>query len=222
MDLKNIQGVCKYNFMNQPSKASPVRKTQAMRRAETQNALLDAARALFVERGFAQTGLPEVVKKAGVTRGALYHHFEDKTDLFRAVATREAKAITETIDARTSELIDPAEAMSAGTEAYFDAMLVPGRAKILLMDAPSILGHRTAQMLTQREGSQSLRHGLERALVGRSGEEIDALTSVLSATFDRAALEIAQDGDRDLYTQALYTIVERLLAPANRTPTTRS
>ena len=187
------------------------RRTQAERRADTQKRLLDAARSLFVSQGFSKTGLPEIVRKAGVTRGALYHHFEDKTDLFRAMATREAQAIAEIINQRTEDIEDPNDAMRVGTDAYFDAMLVPGRAKILLEDAPSIIGYHEAQALTRSEGSESLRHGLTRALPSASASEIDALTSIFSAAFDRAALEISKGGDRSSFTNALFVMVERLI-----------
>ncbi|MEM7327379.1 MAG: TetR family transcriptional regulator [Pseudomonadota bacterium] len=192
---------------------SSARRTQAQRRAETQKQLLDAGRALFVSQGVARTGLPEIVQKAGVTRGALYHHFEDKADLFRAIAEREAIAISELINARTDAIEDPNEAMMVGTDAYFDAMLVPGRAKILLADAPSILGHRAAQDLTRSEGSETLRFGLARAIPQAKEQDIEALTNVLSAAFDRAALEISQGGDRTAFTKALLMMIERLLAP---------
>jgi len=96
------------------------RRTQAERRAETKARLLAAARELFVDKGFAETGTPELVRKAGVTRGALYHHFEDKTDLFRALATLEAQAIGAAIEETTRDIEDPEEAMAVGTNAYFE------------------------------------------------------------------------------------------------------
>lgn len=195
-----------------PQKINPERRTQAERRAQTQTQLLDAARELFVDQGYAQTGMPELVRKAGVTRGALYHHFQDKADLFRAVAEREAQAITETIVAATDHVSDPNAAMSVGTNAYFDAMLVPGRVKILLLDAPSVLGHETALSLTQAQGSTSLKNGLAQAMPTLSDLELEALTGILSAAFDRAALKIAEGEDRDAYTQALFTTIEKLLA----------
>lgn len=190
------------------------RRSQAERREQTQKLLLDAARELFVEQGYAQTGMPELVRKAGVTRGALYHHYRDKADLFKAVAEREAKSIAEKINAATKDISDANEAMIVGTNAYFDAMLIPGRVKILLGDAPSILGHEAALKLTQSQGSASLKEGLSQAMPHLSELEIDALTSILSAAFDRAALKIAKGEDRQAYTNALFTTIEKLLVDA--------
>lgn len=194
-----------------PKQISGERRTQAERREQTQNLLIDAARTLFVDQGYAQTGMPELVRKAGVTRGALYHHYRDKIDLFRAVAEREAEAIAEIITTATENISDPDEAMIIGTNAYFDAMLVPGRVKILLSDAPSVLGYEAALNLTKSQGSASLKNGLGQAMPNLCDQEVDALTDILSAAFDRAALKIAEGGDRNAYTQALFTTIEKLL-----------
>ncbi|MCY4180139.1 MAG: TetR/AcrR family transcriptional regulator [Litoreibacter sp.] len=190
---------------------TPKRRTQAERRAETREALLSAARELFIKNGFADTGTPELVANAGVTRGALYHHFTDKTDVFRALAMQEAQAIGTLIDEKTRNIEDPEEAMIAGTLAYFDAMAVPGRAKLLLSDAPSILGHAEALELTKPEGSAELKDGLRQAIPDLGEAELDALTNVLSASFDRAALEIAEGADSQPYIDALFTLVGKAM-----------
>ncbi|MEO9824000.1 MAG: helix-turn-helix domain-containing protein [Paracoccaceae bacterium] len=200
--------------MKSSASAPPNKRTQAERRAATKSALLKAARQLFVTRGFADTGTPELVAKAGVTRGALYHHFEDKTDLFRALATQEAQAIGALIEERTQDVSDPDEAMIVGTNAYFDAMAVPGRAKLLLSDAPSILGFAEALALTKPEGSEGLKEGLREARPNLSEAELDALTNVLSAAFDRAALEIAEGAERQPYIDALLALVSKTMADA--------
>jgi AcrR family transcriptional regulator len=197
--------------MEKTRKPLALRRTQAERSEDTKTRLLAAARDLFTGKGFAETGTPELVRKAGVTRGALYHHFVDKTDLFRALATQEAQAIAEAIEEATRDIEDPKEAMVVGTNAYFDAMAVPGRAKILLANAASILGHSEALALSKHDGSESLRDGLRQSIPQLSEPDLEALTNVLSAAFDRAALEIAEGSDRGPYVNALLTLVGKAM-----------
>lgn len=194
------------------SQEKTVRRSQADRRAETRAKLLEAARALFVESGFAETATPDIVRKAGVTRGALYHHFTDKTDLFRALAEEEAKAISHHIDQKTRTADDPEAAMAIGSNAFFDAMLVPGRVRLLMEEAPAVLGHSAAVALTRANGTEDLREGLSRALPGRSTQHIDAMTTLLSAAFDRAALEISYGGDPVAYKAAMHQLVGQVLS----------
>ncbi|MEM6694309.1 MAG: helix-turn-helix domain-containing protein [Pseudomonadota bacterium] len=189
----------------------PTRRSQADRRAETRAKLVSAARDLFTEMGFAETPTPEIVRRAGVTRGALYHHFADKSDLFRALVEEEAQAMSVHIDRETRDVADPEQAMIIGSNAFFDAMLAPGRTRLLLEEAPAVLGHNDAVALTRANGSEELRDGLARALPQHSPQHIDALTNLLSAAFDRAALEIAYGGDRETYTAAMLHLVSDVL-----------
>ena len=186
-------------------------RTQEERRAETRARLLDAARELFVEHGFAETGTPQLVQGAGVTRGALYHHFEDKRDLFYALARRESESVADTIVAKTKDINDPIDALMVGTEAYFDEMSVPGRARLLLAEAPAVLGYRIARELTYLQGGDALREGLREAILDLDPIVLAALSDVLSAAFDRAALALAEGDDRKSYVQALMMLVGRLV-----------
>ncbi|MCK8463796.1 TetR/AcrR family transcriptional regulator [Aliiroseovarius sp. S1339] len=197
--------------MTNEAEALPHR-TQAQRRAETRGLLLNAARELFLSKGYDQTGMPEIVKKVGLTRGALYHHFDSKADLFKAVAETEAQSIGHAIGLATKDVADPDEAMAVGTNAYFDAMAAPGRAEILLVLAPAIMGPEAAEKLTASEGRAELRAGLSQAMPKLKAAELDALTDILSAAYDRAALQIAEGGNKDTYTAALSLVVRKLLA----------
>src|SRR5215210_4119167 len=91
----------------------------------TRTALLDAARALFTERGYAGVGTEEVVRRAGVTRGALYHHFRDKRDLFRAVYEQTEAETVAAIGARMQGVSDPVELLEEGVRAFLDACSDP-------------------------------------------------------------------------------------------------
>src|ERR1700729_3259903 len=115
------------------------RETQVARSARTRGALLLAARELFAEKGFAATGREEIAERAGVTRGALYHHFASKRDVAAAV-----------VDELTAELVDLGgagglagngvrEQLRLGCRAYMEACAEPSMARILA-DAPAVLG----------------------------------------------------------------------------------
>src|ERR687890_2221276 len=96
------------------------RRTQAQRRAATRRALLDAARSMFAEKGYHETVAEEIVRRAGLTRGALYHHFEDKKDLFRAVVDEVESEIDEKIEQAERAQSGLTEAVMAGYRVFLD------------------------------------------------------------------------------------------------------
>jgi len=118
------------------------RRTQAERAADTRETLIAAARSLFANPGFADVALETIVRDAGVTRGALYHHFADKTELFAAVfeqvEAEMAAGMAEAVAAAGET--DPIEVMRLGTRFWLDACADPEVQRIVLMDAPAVLG----------------------------------------------------------------------------------
>lgn len=188
---------------------SPVRTNQD-RTEKTRAALLEAARALFVDKGYAETSTPEIVTAAGITRGALYHHFRDKRDLFRAVAEGEAMAVAADIEAAAAPAAElPLDALLVGSRAYLDAMAAPGRTRLLLVEAPAVLGLAETRALDEAHAARALREGLADAGVADGAE---ALGDLLSAAFDRAALAIDAGGARAAYEAALALLIRRLVA----------
>ena len=193
---------------------------QAMRRSNrerteaTRADLLDAARQLFTEKSYAETGTPEIVAAAGVTRGALYHHFADKQALFRAVVEREAEAVAAEIERATPEPMNARDALIAGSDAYLQAMRLPGRTRLLLLDGPAVLGRIEMDGIDNRYGNRTLREGLVAAM--RAGElpklPVDAITAILAAAFDRAALAIDAGASADDYRDGLIALIDGLAA----------
>jgi AcrR family transcriptional regulator len=116
------------------------RRTQAERTEATTSALVDAARALFARDGYAGTSLDAVAAKARVTKGAVYHHFEGKRQLFEAVFTREVERMATPLVAAYSRKKDPWDAFQAGCRAYLDECLDPAVQRIVLRDAFTALG----------------------------------------------------------------------------------
>src|SRR4051794_14900578 len=106
----------------------------------TREALIDAALELFTGRGYARVGTEEIVARAKVTRGALYHHFTDKRDLFRAVFERVESDLMERIGATMKAASDPWDLMFSGMRAFLDACEEPAVKQISLIDAPAVLG----------------------------------------------------------------------------------
>lgn len=190
------------------------RRTNRDRSDKTRAALVDAAREFFVAKGYAETATPEVVAAAGLTRGALYHHFEDKKALFRAVVEKEAGKVAATIEKSAGEGLAPREALLAGAAAYFDAMAVPGRVRLLLLDGPAVLGVTEMATIDAAHGGRTLEEGLAAAMTPRrlGDKAIKAMAFLLSAAFDRAALEIDAGAARADYAYAIDRLIDRLIA----------
>jgi AcrR family transcriptional regulator len=162
------------------------RRSQKDRSEAMRAALVREGRKLFVENGFSATGTPEIVAAAGVTRGALYHHFADKEALFAAVIRAEAEAIAAEIESSGDPGLPPIESLIRGGEAFLAAMRVPGRARLMLVEAPAALSPDTLAEIDAATGGQTLEVGLKAAGVRNAGP----LAALLSAAYDRAALAV--------------------------------
>ena len=189
------------------------RRSNQERTATTCALLLAAARRLFVEKGYAGTATPDIAATAGLTRGALYHHYADKQALFHAVVEQEAAAAAAEIERAAPKGGTAFASLLAGGEAYLEAMREPGRTRLLLLDAPAILGWEAMDLIDDRHGNRTLREGLIAAM--KSGEippmPIDPLTALIAAAFDRAALAVEHGGDRNAYRLAMNALVSGLL-----------
>ena len=178
----------------------------------TRLALIEAARRLFVEKGYAETATPDIVAEAGVTRGALYHHFEDKKALFRAVLEREGEAVAAHIEEGAVRSNSPREALLRGASAYFDAMIKPGRTRLLLLEAPAVLGLESVVAIDRQNAEATLKTGLSDFLgAGANTATLQALTEMLSAAFDRAAIAIETGADRTIYQSAIADLLDGLV-----------
>ncbi|MGH3678326.1 MAG: TetR/AcrR family transcriptional regulator [Mycobacterium sp.] len=116
------------------------RRTQAERREATTSALVDAARDLFAQDGYAATSLDAVAAKARVTKGAVYHHFESKQQLFEAVFAREVERLTTMLPVVYAGKKDPWDAVEACCRAFLEQCLEPGLQRIMLLDALAAIG----------------------------------------------------------------------------------
>ena len=191
-----------------------VRQTQEQRRSQTRRALVSAARMLFSEKGYAGTSTPEIVAAAGVTRGALYHHFADKEALFAAVVEEEHLLMAMTINAagEGDEEPGPIKALIAGCDIFLDTMQDPGRRQILLIDAPAVLGRAAVDAIDARHGLETLVCGLRDAMDAGAMKKlpVEVLARLFSAVFDRAAL--AAPEELDDYRKTIKAMIRGLKA----------
>jgi AcrR family transcriptional regulator len=123
-----------------PVATKVARRTQAERTEATTAALVDAARDLFARDGYDATSLDAVAARAGVTKGAVYHHFDGKRQLFEAVFSREVERLGTPLAAAYTRKKDPWDAFQAGCRAFLDECLDPGLQRIVLLDASAAIG----------------------------------------------------------------------------------
>lgn len=186
------------------------------RAQSTKTKLIAAARQLFLERGYAATGTPDIVKAAAVTRGALYHHFEDKAELFFVVAQQMAQEVADAIEVGSAHAKSPMDALVDGSNAYFQSMAECGRAQLLLQDAPAVLNAQQLTQLSEMAGAKALEQGLCALLAGNDSdtlieaEELHALAQLISAAFDRTAQVLAQKQSIVFYQAALRKLFQGL------------
>jgi len=157
---------------------------------------MNAARRLFTERGYDAVGTEEIVRAAGVTRGALYHHFGGKAELLEAVYERLEAESTERV-ARVvlgSELESPLEAMKAGAEAFLDECAEPELQRIVLHDAPAVLGWDRWREIAAANGLGLIEASLAAAI--EAGEirplPVKQAAHLLLGALDEAAMLIAR------------------------------
>lgn len=184
----------------------------------TRAQLVGVATRLFAERGYAAVGTEEIVRQAGVTRGALYHHFADKRELFRAVHEGVERDLVERIAARVTGVAGPWEVTIAGMRAYLDACTEPTVMQIALIDAPSVLGWEEWREIDARYGlglvTTTLRAAMDVGVLRRHA--VEPLAQLLLAAMAEAGLMVATSPDpaaaRDQVEAALLVLLEGLRA----------
>ena len=188
------------------------RRTQTERTAATRRALLDAARSLFAEKGYHGAAAEEIVGRAGLTRGALYHHFEDKRDLFRVVVDEMEGEIDEEIEAAERAQPGLPEAVMAGYRAFIDAVLDPEMRRTFFLDGPSVLGWEWRE-IDARHAVGKIEEGLE-ALIAEGFVEpqpVGPLARLINGTLLEAAFFVAASEDPEAARDEVWGAMERLL-----------
>jgi AcrR family transcriptional regulator len=169
-------------------------RTKADQRADTTRRLIAVARERFARDGYAKVGTEEIVRQAGVTRGALYHHFGSKDALFAAVLDDVQRDIAARVFAAAERETEPWEQVRAGSHAFLNAALDSEIQQIALLDAPAVLGWDAWRGSDERHSFRLLRAGLEAlAASGQlAGSSPEAAAHLLSGAMNEAALWVAR------------------------------
>lgn len=168
-------------------------RTQSERTEKTRNELVEKASLLFARHGYAQVSTEELVRACGLTRGALYHQFEDKRALFEAVVESVQNEVTRSVERDAMRESDPWEGIKAGCEAFIRVCSRPDIRQILLIDGPSVLGVQRWREIDERTGVASLKTGLEECIrVGVLRDQpAEPLARLISGALNEAAIWLA-------------------------------
>jgi AcrR family transcriptional regulator len=191
-------------------------KTRKAEQSEaTRAALLAAGRALFTDQGFAATSTEQIVQHARVTRGALYHHFRDKADLFAAVFEEVAEEVRGRVmkGSKTGGPRGTWGHLVAGCNAFLDACLDPEVRQIVLLDAPAALGWERWRELDAKCGYSLMKTGLEVAMEAQliAPQPTEPLAHILVGALNEAALAMVRAEDPEAARAEIGVSVERLL-----------
>jgi len=190
--------------------------TQAERTEATRGRLISTARRLFAERGFAATSTEEILGEAGVSRGALYHHFPSKTDLFRATFEAVEDDLTAQVLAAAAGggETDPMRILELGFAAFLDQCVNPEVQRIVMLDGPNVLGWDTWHELDERYAFGTLKTVLTvAAQLGRIEEAaVDPLANLLLGAIMQAGMVVARADDSEAAKRDMAESFARLVS----------
>jgi AcrR family transcriptional regulator len=187
--------------------------SQAERRAGTVAAIHTAARELFAKRGFASTTIDDIAKRAGVAKGAVYHHFGSKDEIFECILDGIFVEIAARLRAAAGPGHDLFEVMVKGTEIYLERVTAPEVKRIVLVDGPAVLGWNKWREIDQRHFGRMLRAPLAQMLGGKmEAVDIEAQFHLLSGAIMEAALIAAMSKSPRKKAAELSSGLRRLLA----------
>ena len=191
-------------------------RTQAERTAATRAALIKTARKLFADKGFADVSTQAIVAAAGVTRGALYHQFDDKAALFAAVYEEVERDLVADIAEQimTAQPLDPLEAMRVGARLFLDRCAAPDVQQIVLIDAPAVLGWDRWREVGVKYGWGVIEGMLAHAIAEGAipDQPVRATAHVLLGALDEAALYVSRATNRDRARTEMEAVCDRLIS----------
>ncbi|AFM15279.1 transcriptional regulator [Mycolicibacterium chubuense NBB4] len=194
---------------------TPARRSQAERTAATRATLLTAARKLFATNGFAEVSTQAIVEEAGVTRGALYHQFADKVELFAAVYEQLEAELVVQIGEGIVEAAPPDQltAMKVGARLFLDLCSAPAVQRIGLIDAPSVLGWERWRAVGAKYGLGVIEAMLAQAVADGviPDQPVRPTAHILLGALDEAALYVSRAEDQATAKADMYAVCDRII-----------
>ncbi|NGN63020.1 TetR/AcrR family transcriptional regulator [Streptomyces sp. A7024] len=170
---------------------------RARQKEHTRQTLVREARRMFAASGYGSVGLMEIVRAAGVTKGALYHHFDSKEALFRAVLAEVQQEVGAAVARAAEAETEPWDQLTAGCAAFLAAGTDPEVQRIMMIDGPAVLGWSEWRALDEESSARHLAEALH-ALVADGtlpDQPVAPLTRLLSGAMNEAALWLATSDD---------------------------
>ncbi|QEW01650.1 TetR/AcrR family transcriptional regulator [Microbacterium lushaniae] len=179
--------------------------------ARTAHRILDAALERFTAEGYAAASVDDIARAAGVTRGAVYHHYTDKRGLLRAAARAGHERVASAVVRRAEGESDPAEQLRAGCHAFVDSITTDAAARLLLIEAPAVLGWSEWRGLDAAASVAELRDAVAQVA---PASEVEALTQLLSGAMNEGALWVMERDRHPQARAALHRSLDRLIDAA--------
>jgi len=208
--------------MPKAERSRPTRKAEQSR--ETQDRLIKVAKELFTSKGYAGTAMEDLVAKAGMTRGALYHQYADKRDLFRAVFEAVEAELGQQLAMAVAAETDPWGMLRAGARAFLASATEPAMRQIVLIDGPAVLGWEEWRRIDSQHSLGMVRMIFEANIAAGNipPQPVEPLAHLIVGALNEAALAVAAAGDaagaRESFASSMEGVLDALRAMATATP----
>jgi AcrR family transcriptional regulator len=211
--------------MPKAERSRPTRKAEQSR--ETQDRLIKVAKELFASNGYAGTALEDLVAKAGMTRGALYHQYDDKRDLFRAVFEAVEAELGQQLAMAVASETDPWEMLRTGARAFLASATDPSIRRIVLIDGPAVLGWEEWRRIDSQHSLGMVRMIFEVNIAAGNipAQPVEPLAHLIVGALNEAALAVAAAEDaagaRESFASSMEGVLDALRAMATASTTTK-
>jgi AcrR family transcriptional regulator len=191
---------------------------QSERREATVGAILAAARKLFAAEGFDAVSIDDIAARAGVAKGAVYHHFESKEAIFtRVLEAVQAEIAAQPAPSSLRKIADPLDRMAAAILGYLNSATEPAIKRILLIDGPAVIGWRKWREIDDKYFGAGARMAVAHVMGdGPSDGEIDAVTHAVMGMVMEASLVCATASDAKRAAREMAAAMRKLLEGLRR------